>query len=200
MGYIWGCEWRPAHLNAYTDRKLKHLPLHIISYVILTSGGSAFGPLVAGYIGEASKDTWRAFQWFSASLAAFNFVVVFLAFPETSYRRPTADYEADVRLDVPVEMEVDIGAETKVDIEHEEQIHGHQHHAHVAPAVPSDSRTHYTVSNPSFRQIWFAIPSSNPDVRFLRSMMAPVAFTVNPIVLWGIYLYGIHLGAQIIVM
>lgn len=162
------------------------------------------GPLVAGYIGEASKETWRAFQWFAAALAGLNLVVVFLAFPETSYRRPEGDYESDIRLEQVDQLVHDLQEDSKAvkpEIMHMEYNGVDQEQGIEArPADVSASRTHYTIITPSWSEIWTSLPLLDRDVVFWRVMLRPVVFTASPIVVWGIYLYGIHLGTQIVVM
>ncbi|KAJ5317840.1 Major facilitator superfamily domain general substrate transporter [Penicillium antarcticum] len=56
-------------------------------YVIFISGGTAIGPLIAGFMVQYAAQTWRSYFWLCVALAAANLVLLFFFCPESNFRR-----------------------------------------------------------------------------------------------------------------
>lgn len=157
----------------------------MISYVILTSSATAIGPIVAGFVIPDTVDTWRNFTWVCTALARANLILIFLAYPESTYHR-TADQIAAVTLQ---SMENNDPNKLHRDASHVESLstipQGIQHVEHV---------------DIHWRKVWFSLPRYDSETSFPKAFLRPFTSLLYPRVLWAVFVYGTCLASQIILM
>ncbi|KAJ5753290.1 Major facilitator superfamily domain general substrate transporter [Penicillium odoratum] len=68
-------------------------------YVILISGGTAIGPLIAGFMVQSTAQTWRSYFWLCVSLAPTNLAFLFFIYPESNFSRPDFEYHSRIEME-----------------------------------------------------------------------------------------------------
>jgi hypothetical protein len=128
---------------------------------------------------------WRSFTWLCAALAAADSVFMYLAFPESNFRRPvvqTDTIQASATSSTPAQKS--IGGE----------------HCESQP-VRDDLGAQQVVNVViPWKRVWRTLVHYNNELSFLRAFSQPFVFLTCPNVLWAILVYGTALGAQIILM
>ncbi|KAJ5605339.1 hypothetical protein N7510_010493 [Penicillium lagena] len=154
-------------------------------YVVLISGGSAVGPLIAGFMTTLTADTWRSFLWLCCGLAIFNLILIFFLFPESNFSRPELDLTTN-------QLETLQNRTRFKEGKPEEEF------CEDTKSVRSASDD-YTIYTPSAREILPPV-SYDRDVNLLKAMIDPLKLLVHPSVLWGIFTYTITLSPQVILI
>ncbi|KAJ5726791.1 hypothetical protein N7493_005818 [Penicillium malachiteum] len=142
-------------------------------YILLISGGSAIGPLIAGFMTTELADTWRSFMWLCCGVGGLNFFLIFFLYPESNFTRPELELTTD-------ELEMMRNRESfkaNENIPQEELCED----VKAAPSTKSD----YTTHKPSFREI-IPLVSYNTDVNFLKVMFEPLKLLIHPSIWRGI--------------
>lgn len=153
--------------------------------MILTSSATAIGPIIAGFVIANTADTWRNFSWVCAALAGLNLVLIFLAYPESTYHR-TADQIVAANL-----QSVENTSEDKL---------GHAaSHVESLSDIPQGIQ-HVQHVEIKWRQVWFGPPRYDSGISFLKALLRPFASLLYPRVLWAVFVYGASLASQIILM
>ncbi|KAH7162008.1 aldehyde dehydrogenase [Dactylonectria estremocensis] len=153
-------------------------------YVILISCGSAAGPLIAGFMVESTPGTWRDFTWLCAAIAGFDFVAIFLFFPETSFVRPPLP-------DSPaLSSNQDNTSVAKEEIDGASNVAGQTEH------LESDNGP----VSVSWGKIWTSFIHYNPVVSLPRAFVIPFLFLGCIPVLWATLVYGAALASQVILI
>lgn len=131
-------------------------------------------------------NSWRDFVWFTAALAGFNLLVLFLAFPEPNFTRPS------------VLQAVHLTETDKDDIKHVEN----EKSANGLISEPAALHGVQTVdiSNPSWMRTLSTTWKVNHEVNLVKTFLHPLVFLTYPSVVWAIFLYGVSLSPQIILM
>lgn len=155
------------------------------SYVILTSSATAIGPIIAGFVIANTADTWRNFSWVCAALAGVNLVLIFLAYPESTYHR-TADQIIAASL-----QSVENTSENKL---------GHAAgHVESLNNIPQGIQ-HVQHVEIKWRQVWLGPPRYDSKISLFRALSRSFASLLYPRVLWAVFVYGTSLASQIILM
>lgn len=171
------------------------LMMLIDSYVIFTASSTALGPLIAGYVVQYSPGTWRDYVWVSAALAGFNLILVILFYPESNFHRPhvaISNHSAMTDKERTTSDTLEKTEETSSELisvvgrnGSSAMAHGVQHVDHVQ--VPWTS-------------IWFSFLSIDAQVSFITVAARPLIALMHPAVVWGVFVYGASLAAQVILM
>jgi MFS family permease len=158
-------------------------------YVIFTTGGTAVGPLIAGYM-EQYTGSWRNFVWLSAALAGFNALLLLATFPEPNFRRPTAL------------QTLHTAEEEKGNVSHIEQGKDTKDIVQDIESKPAAllGVQNVAVSNPSWKKILTTTTKVDVEVNLFKTLLHPVVFLTYPPVVWAIFIYGVALSPQIILM
>ncbi|KAG8630623.1 hypothetical protein KVT40_002242 [Elsinoe batatas] len=146
-------------------------------YVILTSGATAIGPLIAGFVIAGNPGTWRDFSWVCAALAGFNLVVIYLFYPESTFRRPMIYEVVDAE-------EIEKENDTRVGVVETEGL-GVQHVSHVQVSWP---------------KVWTSLIRYDRSIGFFQAFTRQLAFILYPSVLWAVLVYGTALASQVILI
>ncbi|KGO56982.1 Major facilitator superfamily domain, general substrate transporter [Penicillium expansum] len=149
-------------------------------YVILISGGTAVGPLIAGFMVQSTAQTWRSYFWLCVGLAAVNLVLLFIFCPESNFRRP--DFEDDGQ----------IGMKPVGDEEATEK-------SNTSFVESASTNVEYTVHLLPFKER-LSLIRYNDSINFLKALVDPLRLLRHPSVLWAIYAYGCSLSPQIIMI
>ncbi|KAL4807920.1 major facilitator superfamily domain-containing protein [Aspergillus unguis] len=146
-------------------------------YVLLISGGSAFGPLVGGFMVQYTSDTWRSPVWLCLGLAIFNIALLVFLFPESNFERPEFPPQAE-------ELEV---------MDHKDSATCFEN----APEPPQVDG--YVIHRPPLKDV---LPPFryNKAASFFVAVVSPLKLLAHPSVLWGIFTYGTSLSPQIIMI
>ncbi|KAJ5715367.1 uncharacterized protein N7483_012548 [Penicillium malachiteum] len=136
-------------------------------YILLISGGSAIGPLIAGFMTTELADTWRSFMCLCCGAGGLNFFLIFSLYPESNFTRPELDLTTD-QLEMMRNRE---SFKANENIPKEELCED-------VKAVPLEQHD-YTIHNPSFREI-LPLVSYNTDVNFLKVMFEPLKLLIHP--------------------
>ncbi|TKA49867.1 hypothetical protein B0A49_12905 [Cryomyces minteri] len=160
-------------------------------YVIFTASSTALGPLIAGYIVQYAPGTWRDYVWVSAALAGFNLVVLILLYPESNFHRSHVAKQPTIAQKEHTVSGADKtkGFSSQLDSLGENgttaDTHGVQHVDHIR--VPWTS-------------IWFSFLRVDHQVSLLTVAVRPLIALIHPAVVWGIFVYGASLAAQVILI
>ena len=152
---------------------------------MLISGGTAVGPLIAGFMTTLTADTWRSFLWLCCGLAIFNLILILSLFPESNFARHERDLTTN-------------------------QLETLQNRTMFKEGQPEEdfcedtkylrsTSDNYTIYTPS---AWEILPpvSYDRDVNLLNAMIDPLKLLIRPSVLWGVFTYAIILSPQVILM
>ncbi|CAI7604350.1 unnamed protein product [Penicillium crustosum] len=154
-------------------------------YVVLISGGSAVGPLIAGFMTTLTADTWRSFLWLCCGLAIFNLILILFLFPESNFARHERDLTTN-------QLET---------LQNQTMFKEGQPEEDFCEDTKSLSSTsdNYTIYTPS---AWEILPpvSYDCDVNLLNAMIDPLKLLIRPSVLWGVFTYAIILSPQVILI
>ncbi|KAL2844129.1 major facilitator superfamily domain-containing protein [Aspergillus pseudoustus] len=149
-------------------------------YATLIAGGSAVGPLVAGFMVEYTQDTWRSFVWFCFALAMFNLVLLIFLAPESNFERPEPSTPTQQLQAYPDRKEDDT-----VFVEN-------------AASMATGERD-FSIRTPALWEILQPI-HYDKEVNFFTALISPLKLLVYPSLLWGIFVYAICLSPQIIMI
>ncbi|KAL3482686.1 major facilitator superfamily domain-containing protein [Aspergillus germanicus] len=149
-------------------------------YVTLVAGGSAVGPLVAGFMVEYTPDTWRSFVWLCFALAMFNLVLLIFLAPESNFKRLEPSSPPQQLQTYPYHKE---GDTTFVE----------------DAAGMTTGEGDFSIRTPTLREILQPFHYDR-DVNFFTASISPLKLLVYPSLLWGILVYGICLSPQIIMI
>ncbi|KAJ5683399.1 hypothetical protein N7462_006564 [Penicillium macrosclerotiorum] len=157
-------------------------------YIVLISGGSAVGPLIAGFMTSALSDTWHSFMWLCCGVAVFSFLLMFSLFPESNFTRPELDLTIDQ-------------LETLHNREAYKEDEAQMPKEELCEEVNQVSSTPdgYNIYTPPLREILSPI-AYNAEVNFLNAMIDPLRLLAHPSVCWGIFTYAITLSPQLILI
>lgn len=167
------------------------LTFPVTRYVIFTASSTALGPLIAGYIVQYSAGTWRDYVWVSAALAGFNLILLILLYPESNFHRPHVefgDHSATSRTDRGLDKGEELASHLDSTMEKGDDGvtgHGIQHVDHIH--VP-------------WKSIWFSLFKVDHQVSFVTVAIRPLMSLIHPAVVWGVFVYGVALAAQVILM
>ncbi|KAJ5662857.1 Major facilitator superfamily domain general substrate transporter [Penicillium longicatenatum] len=150
-------------------------------YVILIAGGTAIGPLIAGFMVQSTAKTWRSYFWLCVGLAAVNLALLFFFCPESNFHRPNIEHGRQIETDLAGDDEV---------------------------AKKSSSSFFETVSTDALRYTIHLLPFKerlsliryDTSISFLKALINPLRLLRHPSVLWAIYAYGCSLSPQIILI
>ncbi|KAL3439839.1 major facilitator superfamily domain-containing protein [Aspergillus insuetus] len=148
-------------------------------YVTLIAGGSAVGPLIAGFMVEYCADAWRSFVWLGFALGMFNALLMVFLFPESNFERPEPDSPP-------------------------QQLQNYQENKEDAVFVENAAETApegdlYSVRTPSLREILQPI-RYNKEASFFKELISPLKLLVYPSLVWAIFVYAICLSPQVIMI
>lgn len=133
-----------------------------------------------------TAETWRSFYWLCCGAAGFNFILIFLLYPESNFARPGHNVTAD-------HMELLRRRQTN-----EENEVGPDECLAEVQLAPSTNNG-YTIHKPSCREI--LIPFSyNADVKWFVIINKPLTLLIHPCVWWGTFVCAITLSPQLILM
>lgn len=147
---------------------------------MLTSGGSAVGPLIASFVVGLAPETWRDFTWVCAGLAGFNLLAMYFFYPESNFRRPQV-YEVAVTNEEKVKSSTHLETAT----EKGEAPLGVQHVDHVQISWP---------------RVWTSLIRTDSTMTTVRAFIRPLLTLAYPSVLWAVILYGTSLASQVILI
>ncbi|OQD66480.1 hypothetical protein PENPOL_c004G00574 [Penicillium polonicum] len=150
-------------------------------YVILISGGTAIGPLIAGYMVQYTAQTWRSYFWLCTGLAAANLALLFFICPESNFRRP--DFEHDSQIEIEP-----VGDEEAAE----------KSNSGFVENVSTDNLG-YTIHLLPFKER-LSLIRYDTSISFLKTFVGPLRLLRYPSVLWAIYAYGCSLSPQIIMI
>ncbi|KAI1840752.1 hypothetical protein JX266_013026 [Neoarthrinium moseri] len=155
-------------------------------YVLLISGSTAVGPMIASFMIGRLPDTWRDFTWLCFGLSLLSFVLIFLLYPESSYQRPQAPGPTD-------DIVLRDNNASKSD---EEGGFGHSSIQDIMP--PSEqSGGGLEIVNISWLKTWSSFISYNPSISLATAFLRPLALIALPAVVWSALVFGTALGAQV---
>ncbi|KAJ5813309.1 Major facilitator superfamily domain general substrate transporter [Penicillium pulvis] len=150
-------------------------------YVIMISGGSAIGPLIAGFMVQFTAQTWRSYFWLCVGLAVANLALLVFFCPESNFRRP--EFENDRELELVSARDEE--AAEKSDSSFVENV--------------SASSPRYTITLLPFKKR-LSLIRYDTSIHFLKALIEPLRLLRHPSVLWAIYAYGCSLSPQIILI
>ncbi|KXJ85341.1 major facilitator superfamily domain-containing protein [Microdochium bolleyi] len=157
-------------------------------YVVLTSGATAVGPLVAAFMVGYLPGTWVDFSWLCMALALFCFICMFFFYPESNFDRPSETEDQATRSHAAPHGEAVKDEATST---HQEAGDKHpteqgvQHLDHVDIDWPS---------------VWTSVIRYDSSLKLSVAILRPIAFVALPPVLWAILIYGSALAAQVILL
>ncbi|PYI14942.1 putative MFS transporter [Aspergillus violaceofuscus CBS 115571] len=131
-------------------------------YIILISGGSAFGPLISSLMVQYLPSTWRAFLWLCFALAVANIALICCVCPESNLQRPIQDTP-------------------------ERQTASRRCSSSMHPQRPKGAMRTPCTAPP--REILAPIRVDR-ELNLFRATVMPLRLIVRPAVVWGILLYG----------
>ncbi|KAK5056799.1 hypothetical protein LTR84_012331 [Exophiala bonariae] len=159
-------------------------------YVILAAGATAVGPLVAAFVVAGTPGTWRDFTWICVGLAGFNAICIFLFYPESTFHRPDFRHATQPS---PVH-DVDKSPDAEL-------VETSPAQSATATGDATLTRTDtVVVVQQRWSTIWTTTWRHNQQMSLWTAFMRPLAFLVYPAVLWTVFLYGLHLAAQVILI
>jgi MFS family permease len=157
---------------------------------MLISGGTAVGPLIAGFVVQHSPGTWRDFVWVCAALTGVNLVAIFLFYPESSFDRSA--------LEPPAQEDQNVSAGTTEDLEPKADSCTVEDASQATTALGINQEG--WVVAVSYPRVWTSFFRDNHVVSLPKAFAAPFVFLVSIPVLWTVFVYGSALASQIIVM
>ncbi|KAH7024150.1 aldehyde dehydrogenase [Ilyonectria destructans] len=156
-------------------------------YVVLISCGSAVGPLIAGFMVQSSPGTWRDFVWVCAAIAGFDFVAIFLFYPESSFVRPPLPDSP------PSGSNRDESSTPKEELDSASNVAPHSEHL-------ESERDGNGVVAISLPKVWTTFIHYNPNISLPKAFALPFVFLGCLPVLWTILVYGSALASQVILI
>ncbi|OQD88300.1 hypothetical protein PENANT_c004G03769 [Penicillium antarcticum] len=150
-------------------------------YVIFISGGTAIGPLIAGFMVQYAAQTWRSYFWLCVALAAANLVLLFFFCPESNFRR--TDHELHDHIETQAIRVEKLAGKSNSSLVENVATNSPGYSIHLLPFKERLSLTRYDTS-----------------ISFLKTAVDPLLLLRHPSVLWAIYAYGCSLSPQIIMI
>ncbi|KAK3898367.1 major facilitator superfamily domain-containing protein [Staphylotrichum tortipilum] len=152
-------------------------------YTIFASGATAVGPLLASVMLQYSPGGYVDFIWLSTALSGFNVLVMFLFFPDSTYRRPDDAH-------TPTALPDSAGSEKAEaeDIERASEI-----------AQSAGAQESYVLPK-KMTTVWTSFFAVDHTVSLFKVFLRPLVLLLCPEVLFATLLYGIALAAQIILI
>lgn len=163
--------------------------------MVLTASATALGPLIAGYVVQYSVGTWRDYIWVSAALAGFNLVVVILFYPESNFHRPHVAVESHSEVTDKEHTVSSIFEKTEGTSSHLDSAGGENVSSHMAHGVQ-----HVDHIKVPWTSIWFSFLRVDSEVSLMTVAVRPLIALIHPAVVWGVFVYGASLAAQVILM
>ena len=152
--------------------------------------GSAFGPLIAGFMVEYANGSWRSYFWLCFAVAMTNFVLMFFLYPESTFHRPEF-YEKNNESDSDTFIREGCDA-----FENAFEDKSGKAEDHVVTDVVHEG---YTIYTPSFKDRLTLFRYNREDSLF-RLIINPLKLLRHGSVLWAIYTCGCALAPQVILM
>ena len=134
--------------------------------------------------------SWRGFIWFTAALAGFNILVLWLLYPESTFRRPTVQ-------NVARETASDGKTESSCIKDNKPESRGVEHSVGMEALYGVET---VNISNPSWSTIWTSFLKTDQEQSFVKVLLHPLIFITYPSVLWAIFIYGMALSPQVMLM
>ncbi|KAH7039586.1 MFS transporter [Microdochium trichocladiopsis] len=157
-------------------------------YVVMTSGATAVGPLVASFMVGYLPGTWVDFSWLCMALAFFCFLCMFFFYPESNF----------IRL-----RETQIQARRIHDAPHDEAAKDEttSNHQETSAEKPTEQGVqHLDHIDIDWPKVWTSLVHYDNSLKLSIAILRPIAFVALPPVLWAILIYGSALAAQIILL
>jgi MFS family permease len=155
------------------------------SYTILITTATAIGPILASFIVQYDSNTWRTFNWVCTGLAAATVVAVFFCYPESNFERPI-DTVPGERTIIEIETKGESPDQEKGSTTHREDV--------IQGVWSVDS-----VPKP-LSSIWKQGWSINPSVNLGKAFVRPLILACCPDVILAVYVFGVSLSAQVVLM
>lgn len=133
---------------------------------------------------ESSPGTWRDFVWVCAAIAGFDFVAIFLFYPESSFVRPPLPDSGSNR---------DENNTPKEELDSASNVAPHSEHL-------ESEQGRIDVVAISLPKVWTSFIHYNPNISLPRAFALPFVFLGCLPVLWTILVYGSALASQVILM
>ena len=168
---------------------------NLYRYVILISGGSAVGPLIASYMVQYSPGNWRDYMWLCAALAGFNLILLILFYPESNFHRPPLPTGSE-HSSTNSQHVADSQSPNDIEGKSEEFRTENQNTTTVQPT----NVQHVNHIKVPWHSIWFSFMKIDHSVNFFKAFLHPFVFLAYPQVLWAIFVYGTALASQVILM
>ncbi|KAI5241796.1 MFS general substrate transporter [Aureobasidium subglaciale] len=165
-------------------------------YIIFTTSATALGPLIAGYMVQYSKGSWRDYVWLCAALAGFNLLLLIFLYPESNFNRPSIPHPDTLTEDTETpytsgeikgNMKGDtahLGFVEPGNDQHDTPI-GVQHVDHIPVSWSRTCLSFFTVDH---------------HVSLLTVAVRPLVVLIHPAVVWAVFVYGTSLAAQVILI